>query len=98
MLNFTPTISMVVIGEKLGMDPWIGQPVCCGSGREPFLSEAVTLFNAADDYVKGCHVWGLFHRKHMNDIHGLVRKIYMSCVSSFPCRVYIDSKYRDSQA
>jgi hypothetical protein len=37
MFGFTPTASMAAIGEKLGMDPWIGQPVCCGSGWEPFF-------------------------------------------------------------
>jgi hypothetical protein len=38
--------------EKLGMDPWIGQPSCCGLGRKPFFSGAVGLLNSVDDYVK----------------------------------------------
>jgi hypothetical protein len=32
MLGFTPTTSMAVVGEKLGMDPWVSQPACCGLG------------------------------------------------------------------
>jgi hypothetical protein len=51
--------SMVVTGEKLGRDLQIGQPVCCGSGWEPFVSGAVDPFNSIDNYVKGCHMYGL---------------------------------------
>jgi hypothetical protein len=53
MPGFTPTTSMVVVGEKLGMDPWIGQPTCRGLGREPFFLGAVALSNVIDDSVKG---------------------------------------------
>jgi hypothetical protein len=28
-------------GEKLGTDPWISQPACCGLCRGPFFSGAV---------------------------------------------------------
>jgi hypothetical protein len=41
------------LGEKLGTDTQIGRPSCCGLGREPFFSGAVTLFNYVDDYAKG---------------------------------------------
>jgi hypothetical protein len=51
--GFTPTTSMVVLGEKLGMDLWIGQLACCGLGQEPFFSGAVALFIAVDDFAKG---------------------------------------------
>jgi hypothetical protein len=50
---------MVVVGEKLGMDPWIGHLMCCGSEREPFFLGAVDPFNSIDDFVKGYHVRGL---------------------------------------
>jgi hypothetical protein len=43
---------MIVLGEKLGTDPWISQLSCCGFGRESFFSGAVTLLNSVDDYVK----------------------------------------------
>jgi hypothetical protein len=59
MLKFFPTASIAVMGEKLGMDPRIGQLACCGSRQEPFYLGAVDLFNAVDDYIKGCHVRGL---------------------------------------
>jgi hypothetical protein len=36
-----PTTSLAGLGEKLGTDPWIGQPVCCGLCREPFFSRVV---------------------------------------------------------
>jgi hypothetical protein len=36
-VGFAPTASMVGLGEKLGTDPWIGQPSCCGFGQEPFF-------------------------------------------------------------
>jgi hypothetical protein len=53
-VGFASTASLVGLGEKLGMNPRIGQPLCCGLCREPFFSRAVTLFNSVDDYVKGC--------------------------------------------
>jgi hypothetical protein len=43
------------MGEKLGMNPWTGQPSCWGLGHEPFFSGAVDLFKYVDDYAKGCY-------------------------------------------
>jgi hypothetical protein len=40
---------MAIVGERVGMDSRIGQPACCGSGKEPFFSGAVDPFNAVDD-------------------------------------------------
>jgi hypothetical protein len=57
MLGFVPTALMVGSGEKLGTDPWIGQPACCGLYWEPFFSGAVALLNSVDDYVKGFYMW-----------------------------------------
>jgi hypothetical protein len=56
-IDFAPTASMVALGEKLGMNPWIGQLSCCGLGREPFFSGVVALLNFVDDYKKGCYTW-----------------------------------------
>jgi hypothetical protein len=53
MLGFALAASMVCSGEKLGADPWIDQPTCCGLCREPFFSGAEALLNSVDDYVKG---------------------------------------------
>jgi hypothetical protein len=46
---------MAVLGDKLGTNPWIGQLSCCGLGQESFLSRAVTLSIAVDDFYKGCY-------------------------------------------
>jgi hypothetical protein len=54
--DFTPTASMAGSGEKLGMDPWIGQSSCCGLCRELFFSGAVSLSIAVDDGVKCCYI------------------------------------------
>jgi hypothetical protein len=59
MLDFSPTASMTIMGEKLGMNSQIGQPVCYGSGRDPFFSGAVDSFNSIDDSAKVYHVWRL---------------------------------------
>jgi hypothetical protein len=54
-VGFTPTASLVGSGEKLGMDPRIGQLSYCGLCREPFFSGAVDLLNSVDDNAKGCY-------------------------------------------
>jgi hypothetical protein len=46
-------------GEKLGMDPWIGQPARWGLCREPFFLGVVALSIVVEDFTKGCHVRGL---------------------------------------
>jgi hypothetical protein len=53
--GFTPATSIVVLGDKLGTDPWINQPTCYGLGQEPFFSGAVALFIVVDDFTKGCY-------------------------------------------
>jgi hypothetical protein len=55
MLDFAPTTSTTVLGEKLGTKAQIDQPSCCGLGQEPFFSGAVTLLNSVDGYIKGCY-------------------------------------------
>jgi hypothetical protein len=79
MLSFTPTTSMVVVGEKLCMDPQIGQPTCCELEQEPFFSGVVALSNAVDDIVKGCHIW----RQPI----GSVRVAYVDWREKLICRV-----------
>jgi hypothetical protein len=44
---------MVGSEEKLGMNPQIDQPSCCGLCRKPFFSGAVALFIIVDDFAKG---------------------------------------------
>jgi hypothetical protein len=52
-----PHCSLAVVGEKLGTDPRIGRPSCCGLCQEPFFSGAVDLFKSVDDCMKGCYMW-----------------------------------------
>jgi hypothetical protein len=35
--------------------------------------------------------------KHTSGVRGPAQEAYMLCVSDFPCRVYINSNYRDSR-
>jgi hypothetical protein len=70
-VGFTPTTSLVGLGEKLGTDPWIGQPSCYGLCREAFFSGEVALLNSVDDYAKGCYTWTVW------DIYG--RGPYVDC-------------------
>jgi hypothetical protein len=53
--GFTPTASMVVLGEKMGTNPRIGQSSCCGLGQEPFFLGTVALSIPVNDFVKGCY-------------------------------------------
>jgi hypothetical protein len=54
--GFTPTASMADSREKLGTDPLIGQPACCGLCQEPFFSGAMALSIIVDNFVKGCYM------------------------------------------
>jgi hypothetical protein len=54
-----PPASLASSGEKLGMDPRISQPACCGLCREPFFSGAVGSVQISRRLMKGCHVRGL---------------------------------------
>jgi hypothetical protein len=40
-----PTTSLVVMGEKLGTNPWIRHPLSCGLCRDPFFSGVVICTN-----------------------------------------------------
>jgi hypothetical protein len=92
-----PPASLAGLGEKLGTDPWIGQPACCGLCQEPFFSGPVGSVQIYRHLVKGCHVQG--------PPAGSVRRTYVDWHGKhtchvgrvFPCRVYIDSNCRDSQ-
>jgi hypothetical protein len=84
-------------GEKLGMDPRIGQSVCCGLCRESFFSGVVGYVQICRCLAKGCRVWGPPAES--------VRRAYVDWCGKrtwrvgqiFPYRVYIDLNHRDSQ-
>jgi hypothetical protein len=48
-----PTASLVVVGEKLGMDLRIRWSSSYGLCREPFFSGVVDMYKSVDDFVKG---------------------------------------------
>jgi hypothetical protein len=52
----TPTASLVGSEEKMGMDPWVGQPACCGLCREPFFSGTVGSVEIYRRLTKGCYM------------------------------------------
>jgi hypothetical protein len=53
----TPTASLVGLGEKLGTDPRVGQPVCFGLCLEPFFSGVVGSIQICRRLTKGCYMW-----------------------------------------
>jgi hypothetical protein len=75
-----PITSMVVVRGKLSTDPWIDQPACCGLGREPFFLGAMYPFNSVNNFMKGCHVWGLPTRS--------VRVTYVDWYAKHTCHLY----------
>jgi hypothetical protein len=93
----TAPASLAGLGEKLGTDPRIGQPACCGLCREHFFSGAVGSIQTYRRLAKGCHVRG--------PPIGSVRWAYVDWRGKrtcrvgrvFPYRVYIDSNRRDSR-
>jgi hypothetical protein len=56
-LAYAPA-SLAGSGEKLGTDPRIDQPACCGLCREPFFSGAVGSIQICRRPAKGCHIRG----------------------------------------
>jgi hypothetical protein len=91
-----PPASLAGSGEKLGTDPRIGQPACCGLCREPFFSGAVgsiqICWRLTNGATYGDRPWEAYVGRMWTGV-GSVR----SCWSGFPCRVYIDSNGRDSR-
>jgi hypothetical protein len=75
---------MVVRGEKLGGDMQIGHLVHYGLGGEPFFLRAVESVQLCWVNVKGFHV-------------RLVISAYISCVSSFSYKMYINLNHCNSR-
>jgi hypothetical protein len=92
-----PPASLAGSGEKLGTDPRIGQPACCGLCWELFFLGAVGSVQICRRPTKGCHVWG--------PPAGSVRRSYVDWRGKHTCRVgrvflysvYIDSNRHDSR-
>jgi hypothetical protein len=91
------TTSMVVLGEKL-----CGRPTDRPAGMLGIISGVLFLESGRvrPTLLSQCerlpHT-GTAYGKHTYGVRGPDQEAYVSCVSSFPCRVYIDSNHHDSQ-
>jgi hypothetical protein len=91
------TVSIVVLGEKLG-----GRPVDQSVGVLGVVLGALFLGSSrVRPTLLGQHErlprTGTARRKRTCGIRGPVQEAYMSCISYFPCMVYLDSNHRDSR-
>jgi hypothetical protein len=87
---------MIILGEKLGggpVDHSAGLGVMSGALFLESSKIRPMLLMAGERLPR---TW-IARRKCMRGIHGLAWEAYVSCVSCFPCRMYIDSNHRDSQ-
>jgi hypothetical protein len=87
-----PTASLVGLGEKLGTNSQIGQPVCYRLCQEPLFSGSVGSIQICRRLKKGCYMWTTW------DMYGRLSVESMWHVGRvFPCWVYIDSNCYDSR-
>jgi hypothetical protein len=90
------TTSMVVFGRETEAGP-VGHSVglrgVVGNSfsREQWICP--TLLGQCETLPRT----GTTCRKRMSGIRELAPKVYVSCVSGFPCRLYIDSNHHDSR-
>jgi hypothetical protein len=88
---------MVVLGEKLG-----GGPMDRSADVLRIMSGALFLRSSRIHLtlLGQCERLphkGTVRRKRMCGVRGLAWKAYVSCVSGFPCRVYIDLNRHSSR-
>jgi hypothetical protein len=85
---------MAMLGEKLGgglVDHSVGVEIMSGT----LFLESTTVRSTQLMTRERLPRTRIAYRKHLRGIHGLERETYVSCWSSFPCRVYIDSNRHD---
>jgi hypothetical protein len=83
MLGFAPTASLAGSGEKLGMDPRIGQRCavdCVGSPSSRVQWACSTLSMTRERLP----CMGTAHRKRALGVLGLAWETYVMCWSGFP--------------
>jgi hypothetical protein len=83
MLGFAPTASLAGSGEKLGMDPRIGQWCavdCVGSpsSQEQWVCSTLSMTHERLPRMETAR------RKRTSGIHGLAWEAYVMCWSDFP--------------
>ncbi len=82
MFGFTPTASLAAIGEKLGMDPWIGQRRAVDCAGSPFSQEQWACSILSMTHQRLPHT-GTTHRKHTPGVRRLEWEAYVSCWLGF---------------
>jgi hypothetical protein len=87
---------MAVRGEKLGGDLRIGQLVWWGCSQESLFLETNRNRPTLLSQCKRLPCTRTTRRKRTSGVRGLTWEAYVSCVSGFPYRVYIDSNHRNS--
>jgi hypothetical protein len=87
---------VVVVGRETGVRPMGHSAGLRGGVGSTFFRSSRIRPTLLDQY-KRLPCTGTAHRKCMCDIRGLAREAYMSCVSGFLCRMYIDSNHHDSR-
>jgi hypothetical protein len=83
MLGFAPTASLVGLGEKLGMNPRIGQRRavdCVGSPSSREQWACSTLSMTCERLPR----MGTARRKRTLGVRGLAWEAYVTCWSGFP--------------
>jgi hypothetical protein len=88
---------MVVLEEKLG-----GGPTDRPTGMLRIMPGALFLENSRVhatllELHERLPCTRTVYGKCMNDIRGPAQEAYVTCVSGFPCRVYINSNLHDSR-
>jgi hypothetical protein len=78
-----PPASLAGSGEKLGTDPWIGQPTCCGLSGTLFLGSSGIYPNLSAPRERLPRT-GTTRKKHTLGVRGLTWEAYVSCWSGFP--------------
>jgi hypothetical protein len=68
---------------------WIGQPMRWELSGALFPRSSKVCPTLLGQRERLPHM-GTARRKHMSDVHGLTWEAYVSCVSGFPYRVYIN--------
>jgi hypothetical protein len=69
---------MAGLGEKLGMDPWIGQPLGCGLCREQWLCPSLLMI------MQNVAICGPREIRMVLDHTWIERGKHVTCWSGFP--------------
>jgi hypothetical protein len=94
MLSFH-SASLVGLGEKLGGGPTDRSVDMLGTVSEALFLRSSRVYPNLLGQRERLLCIRTARGKCTCDVHGPAQEAYVSCVSGFPCRVYIDSNCRD---